>query len=90
MIKRGYKRTGILTVDKVAACIDFYNKEGRPLKRVVLDKQHWNIFRKYAESIAPDCVMSDNWIDFDGVTVQEGSSLMTKDMYWEFKAKAEV
>lgn len=87
MIKRGYKRTGLLTVDKVAACIDFYKKEGRPLRRVVLDKQHWKIFREYAEGIAPDCVECDNWIDFDGVTVQEGSSLMTKDMYWDFQTK---
>lgn len=90
MIRKGYKKTGVLTVDKVSACIYHYEKQGRPLSKVILDRQHWNIFKEYALSIAPDCVNCDNWIDFDGVTVQEGSSLMTKDMYWEFKKNIEA
>jgi hypothetical protein len=90
MIKTGYKRTGVLTVDKVAACIYHHERQGRPLSKVILDRQHWKIFRAYAEQIAPDCVQCDNWIDFDGVTIQEGSSLMTKDMYWEFKKHEQV
>lgn len=90
MIKTGYKRTGNIVVDKVSACIDFYASQGRPLSRVVLDKTNWNYFANYAVRVAEGCIEAGDKIDFDGVTIQKGSDLMTKDMYWEFKIMAEA
>lgn len=88
MIK-GYKKTNVLTVDKVAACIYHYEKLHRPLSKIYLDRQHWEIFKRYAEQVAPECCVNDE-IDFEGVIVAKGSSLQTKDMYWEYKVRGEA
>lgn len=88
-MRKGYKKTGVLTVDKVAACIYHYEKQGQPLSKIYLDAQHWAIFSNVATQMAEGCIDNDT-IDFDGVLICKGSKLMTKDMYWEFKVKAEA
>jgi hypothetical protein len=90
MIKTGYKKTGVLIVDKVEACIDHYEKQGKTLRQITLDFGHWAIFKNYAITIAPDCMNEDESIDLDGVEVRRGSSLQSTDMYWDFKTKGEA
>ena len=89
-MRRGYKRTGVLTVDKVAGCIYHYEQQGRPLESVTLDEQHWAIFEGFANKYFKGCVNEDNTVDFDGVIVRKGSRLMSKDMYWDFKKTIEA
>lgn len=79
-----YKQTGNLAVDVVAGCINHAEQWGKKLKRIVLHPNHWKGFCDYVKSQIPDYDFSDDMVDFDGVPVVKGTTLMIKNMYWEF------
>lgn len=81
--KSGYKKTGCLAVDMVAACIDFYARRGRKVAYIRLEKSKWVMFVAYVTHQIPGYDFSDGTVDFDGVTVTEGSSLQVTALYSE-------
>lgn len=78
-----YKPTGILPVDMVAACIFHCERHGKTIEYIRLRKPLWIIFVGFVKEKIPGYDLSDGYVDFDGVKVTEGSSLMVKDLYYE-------
>lgn len=82
-LKYGYKPTGCLVVDMVAACIDHYSKFSKKIAFIRLEKSRWTQFCAYVISQIPAYDFSDGEIDFDGVTITEGSTLQRTPLYVE-------
>ena len=87
--KKGpYKQTGNIAVDMVAACINHCERFGKKVEFIRLDKIHWTMFIGYVLEHIPAYDLSDGYVDFDGVTVTEGSFLMTGPIYYELEKQA--
>ncbi len=79
-----YKKTGNLAIDIVAGCINHYARFKKPLERIVLHPKLWASFCEFVKAQIPMYDFSDDTVDFDGVKIVKGTTLMIKDMYWEF------
>lgn len=79
----GYKRTGVLAVDMVAACIDWYGRRGKKLQYIRLEKSKWIQFCAYVQSQIPGYDFSDGTVDFDGVEITQGSFIQILPLYAE-------
>lgn len=82
--KTGYKSTGNMAVDMVAACIDFYHSKGKKLAYIRLEKHRWIMFVAFVREKIPGYDFSDGEVDFDGVKITQGSSLQVTALYAEF------
>ncbi len=84
-----YKQTGNVSVDMVAACINFYHCQGRKLKVIRLSPMHWAMFKGYVLEKIPAFTVWDNEIDFDDVIVTKASILSNEPISWEFEKPQE-
>lgn len=84
-MKQPYKPTGNLAIDVVSGCINHYASFHKKVERVVLHPKMWASFCEFVKAQIPGYDFSDDTIDFDGVIVAKGTSLMIKQMYWELK-----
>jgi hypothetical protein len=84
MIKNGskYKPTGNLAVDMVGACITHSEQFRRKVTRIILQPKYWNQFSDYVRQSTPDYLFEEE-VDFDGVMIVKGSSLMIVPLYVE-------
>lgn len=79
--KRPYKPTGVFVVDLVAKCINHYAGTFRPVERIVLHPLRYEEFCDFVRKTDPEYVIGD-WIDFDDVKIEKGSSFMNESMYF--------
>ena len=81
--KPPYKPTGNIAVDKVAACINHCARYGKRVAFIRLDFIHWTMFKGFVLEKIPGYDLSNGEIEFEDVIVTQGSSLQTKEMYYE-------
>ena len=79
--KQPYKPTGIFVVDMVTKCINHYENTFRPVERIVLHPLRYEEFCDFVRKTDPEYVIGD-WIDFDDVKIEKGSSFMNESMYF--------
>jgi hypothetical protein len=87
-VKGAYKRTGNIAVDMVAACIYHYEYYKKKLLYIRLHPDVYKMFIEYVVDKIPMYDLSDETVEFDGVKVTKGSSLMTENMYFEVEKEA--
>lgn len=83
--KRPYKPTGVFVVDMVTKCINHYENTFRPVERIVLHPLRYEEFCDFVRKTDPEYVIGD-WIDFDDVKIEKGSSFMNESMYFYNRA----
>lgn len=83
--KTGYKKTGVMIVDMVCACINHYENTITPVDRITLHPIRWKEFCDYVNKVMPEYEI-DGAIDFDNVRITCcGIDLMNESMYYYFK-----
>lgn len=83
MSKGAYKLTGNKAVDMVAACIHHYERQGKQVAYIRLDKWHWQHFSHFVLERIPGYDLSNGEIEFEDTIVTPGSSLQIDPMYFE-------
>ena len=83
-IKTGYKKTGVMVVDMVCACINHYENTITPVDRITLHPIRFKEFCDYVNKVMPEYEI-DGAIDFDNVRITYGIDLMNESMYYYFK-----
>lgn len=78
-----FKLTGNKAVDMVAACIHHYEKQGKKVAYIRLDKWHWQHFKHFVVGRIPGYDLSNGEIEFEDTIVTPGSSLQIDPMYFE-------
>jgi hypothetical protein len=82
--KKGYKKTGVMIVDMVCACINHYEDTVTPVDRITLHPIRWKEFCDYVNKVMPEYEI-DGSIDFDNVRITCGIDVMNESMYYYFK-----
>lgn len=81
---KGYKRTGVMIVDMVCACVNHYELSPTPVDRITLHPVRFKEFCDYVNKIMPEYEI-DGAIDFDDVRITCGTDMMNESMYYYFK-----
>lgn len=82
-----YERTGVFSVDMVAAATEFHFNKGTGLKTIYLRRRLYLEFKRYFEQKAEKEL---DRMQFDGVDVEEGSPLSIQDIYFDYYEKPPV
>lgn len=82
-----YERTGVFSVDMVAAATEFHFNRGTGLKTIYLRRRLYQEFKRYFEQKAEKELPR---IQFDGVDIEEGSPLSIHDIYFDYYEQIEI
>lgn len=79
-----WEKTGNVAVDMVAACVGHYRRLQRPLKKIILSPNYYELFRYWVLKKAGEERALDAKFEFDSVDIEKGSSLQVEPLYTEF------
>ena len=91
-----YEKTGLLYVDMVAACVDFYEQRKwatrKALKTIYLHPKGFDQFRDWALYQMPEDQrdLHVEQFTFNGVEVKLNSQLMGEQIYYDFNEEKTV
>jgi hypothetical protein len=80
-----FQNTGNKAIDLVAACVGHYRQFKKPLKVIYLKPNLFDLFKAGTEVLMKREIQEDELLQFDGVYIEKGSSLMVgRDLYVDF------
>ncbi|CAB4218869.1 hypothetical protein UFOVP1596_48 [uncultured Caudovirales phage] len=83
------QKTGCYSVDLVAAVVNHYRSQDRPLKTIYLRKRLYEQFVSYGKyekkELFEEAMAAGYPLKFGEVEVRKGSDIMLKEIYWTFQ-----